>query len=438
MFQANVIEQYTILTPHANKNNSPCVKTAILLREYYQKIDENEAMPFPDEETLGITIPEDQLVSLGVGSKLAAFTEEPKKPDATVIRICFPEDYGTALVLAEYVPRRLIEACLFKIKNYLMQYGNKEYALHKLLIQLPGKEPSLKNILNKILIQPLDCYNIIKEGGEFSYLFWAYFCGLIKDDIKKRKDRFINEHTAIQAVHVIEAFNGYYRSIAVKEKEKELAFKKLEQNLTKPPYLYTLDQIVKFTNKGGQPLLKQYNRIDLAEYLTKMTSKKVENKLPELLIFAGPGDERFFILKNKVPQLCTRLLEEARDKVKKTVTKHWLYLLKNYESEPAMETDESFEKMLIRFTETLCPMLNFILEDPKLQLVYEEMDGGREISSSSIFVNGSQVPYSTLFLLTRKDLLEDIRLFLPFWHSIPVLVAILGFSKQWNRKPALN
>jgi hypothetical protein len=432
------MDQYAILTPLTNKNNSPCVKTAALLREYYQKIDKNEALPFPDEESLGITIPEDHLVSLGVGSKLATFTEEAKKPDASIIRICFPEDYGTILVLAEYVPKRLIEACLFKIKNYLIQYGNKEYALHKLLIQLPGKEPSLKNILNKILMQPLDCYSVIKEGGEFSYLFWAYFCGLIKDDIKKRKDRFINEHTAIQAVHVIEAFNGYYRSIAVKAKEKELALKKLEINLAKPPFLYTMDQIVKFTNKGGQPLLKQYNTKDLAEYLTKMTSRSAENKLPELLIFAGPGDERFFILKNKVPELCTRLLEEAREKVKKTVLKHWQYLLKNYETEPAMETDQSFEKMLIRFTEALCPMLNFILEDPKLQLVYEEMDESREPSSSRIFVNGAQVPYSALFLLTRQDLLDDIRLFLPFWHSIPVLVAICSFSKQFNRKQALN
>jgi hypothetical protein len=437
MAQTQIFDQYKILTPHANKNNSPCDKTAVLLREYYQKIDENEAMPFPDEASLGIVIPDNQVISLGVGSKLAAFTEEPKKPDSSIVRISFPEDYGTALVLVEYIPQKLIEACLLKIRNYLMQYGNKEYTLHKLLIQLPGKEPSLKNILNKILMQPLDCYSIIAEGGEFSYLFWAYFCGLIKDDIKKRKDRFTNEHAAIQAVYVIEAFNGYYRSIAVKAKEKELAFKMLEINLAKPPYIYTLDQIVKFTNNKTIPLLGQYNTKELSEYLTKMTSKNVDDKLPELLIFAGPGEERFFILKNKVPQLCTMLIAEAREKVKKTVKKHWLYLLKNYETEPAMETDQDFEKRLIQFTETLCPMLNFILEDPKLLHVYEEMDESRDISSSSVFVKGVQVPYSSLFLLKRKDMLEDIRLFLPFWHSIPVFVAICSFSKQFSRKQAV-
>ncbi|MDR0312367.1 MAG: hypothetical protein LBI14_02095 [Treponema sp.] len=437
MFQTNTIEQYTILTPRSNKNNSPCAKVASLLREYYQKIDENGAMPFPDEESLGISISDDQAISLGVGSKLAAFTAEPKKPDSTVIRISFPEDYGTALVLAEHIPRKLIEACLLKIRHYLLQYGNKEYALHKLLVQLPGKEPSLKNIMNKIQIQPLDCYGIIAEGGEFSYLFWAYFCGLIKDDIKKRKDRFTNEHTAIQAVHVIEAFNGYYRSIAVKAKEKELAFKRLELNLAKPPFFYTMDQIVKFTGAKGLPLLGQYSTKELSEYLTKMTSKNIENKLPELLIFSGPGAERYFILKNKIPQLCTMLLAEAREKVKKTVKKHWQYLLKNYETEPAMETDKDFERRLIQFTETLCPMLNFLLEDPKLQLVYEEIDQSKEFSSSRIFVKGVQAPYSSLFLLKRKEILEDIRLFLPFWHSIPAFVAICSFSKQFSRKQAV-
>ena len=80
-------------------------------------------------------------------------------------------------------------------------------------------------------------------------------------------------------------------------------------------------------------------------------------------------------------------------------------------------------------------MLNSILQDPKFQLVYDELEHKEEIPPSSrIFVNGALIPYSALLLMRRKDLLVDTRILLPIWFSVPFLVSVIRFFKNLGRK----
>ena len=401
------------------------------LHDYYRVIDNYVDNPFPSEETLNTSLPEKDVRSLGVGSELTAFMEEMPENTEPVIRIGFPDDYGSALVLPEYFPRRLMEACMLKIRNYLRDYGNKEYIHNKLLAQLMNKENALKDLLNRIVLRPIDCCNTMEEGGEFPYLFWAHFCLFFKNDIRKKKERSANDFTIMQAVYIIEAMNIFYKNRAAKSREKELAFRNLEQKLSKPPYLYTLEQIIKFTNAKGVLLLGLYTRAELAEQIKKLTNESAENKLPELLVLAGPRNERYFIMKNKMPLLCNRLIMEAKFKIKQELSKHWLYLLRNYKSEPAMENDREFEKALYQNTKKFYPILVNLLEDPKFQLVNDELNENMETpQSANIFVNGYLVPYSALYLIGRRDLLEDVRLLLPFWYSLPLFITIMAFFRD--------
>ena len=409
-----------------------------LLRQYYKTIDDKSEMPFPSEESLGMIIPESQLTSLGSGSQFISLIENLEKSrereirESSIIRINFPDEAGSALMLSEIMPKKLIESCLLKFSSYIRQYGNKEYTLGKLLSQLPGSEPTLKDFLNKIQLRPLDCYNSLTEGGDFSYIFWAHFCILIKSDIKKKKDRLSGDLSVLQGVYIIESLNGYYKSRAVKAKEKEAAFKRLEFNLGKPNYIYTMDQIVKFTNSKGMPLLGQYTREELAEYLKKKATESAANMLPDLLILTAPGNVKYFIQKNRMLLLCARLLFEAKDKIKKAITKEWLYIIKNYESEPAMENDKEFENTLGRSIEKLCPDLSVLLNDPKLLLVYDELGQAQDMpGGAGIFEKGTLVPYSSMLAIKRKDILYDVHLHLPLWYSMSAVVAIIKFFKRF-------
>ena len=407
-----------------------------LLKKSYQNADEDADLPFPSEESLRITLPEGQIWFLNSENDIMTYLEGHQDSDIPIIKINFPDEAGSALVLPEMIPRQLTEMAILKIRNYLRKGGNKEYSLRKLTPQLQGKEAYLRDQLNQILTRPLDCYNGIKDGGELSFLFWAHFCILIKNDIKKIKERLPEDNAVSQSGFIISSVGTYFKNQAVKKREADLAFNSLENHLGKPPYLYTLEQILKFTNAKGVLLLGQYNDDELQAWLRKKTTESENEELPVLLIFEGLKGERYFIHKSKMLSLATRLLAEARGKIKDELNKHWRRLLMDFQQEPAMENDREFEKSLKNLAGRLCPMLTSLLEDPKLLLSYDEMEKSQNgiPLAAKIFEKGKLLSYSDLLLLRRKEILTDAKLILPIWYSIPVISAIIAFFYKLSKR----
>jgi hypothetical protein len=259
---------------------------------------------------------------------------------------------------------------------------------------------------------------------------------MVRNDIKKKTSYLSEDIAILQSVYLIEIFNSFYRTKSAKAKEKELAFKYLESQFDKPPYWYTPDKIIKFTNNKGIPLLGQYSQDDLESWLKQKTTECIENELPELLIIHGPNNEQWFVKKSRLLTLCVRLLAEARPVIRKAILKRWLNLLKEYRKEPAMEDHAEFEKLLLHYTGELSPSLTVLLEDQKLALVYAELERTREGVPESLrfFSKGKLLPLEALLLIKQKDLLADTRILLPFWYSIPFLSALLAFFKNWGRK----
>jgi hypothetical protein len=98
-----------------------------------------------------------------------------------------------------------------------------------------------------------------------------------------------------------------------------------------------------------------------------------------------------------------------------------------------MENDEAFEKLLSKFMHKLCPMLLILLSDPKLLLVYEETEQNGN-PPARLFSKGQLLPFSSLLLIKRKEILADLKLTLPFWYSMPVFTAIVAFFKKLFQK----
>jgi len=405
------------------------------IQDSYQNADEDASIPFHNEESLKILLPESQIKPLHCDHDLFSYLGDPQNSDIPILRLNFPDGFDTALAVASMVPRRLTEIGILKIRNYLRKGGNREYYFRKLVPQLQGRESTLKDMFNRIQMRPLDCYREIEEGGEFSSLFWGHFCVVLKNDIKGKKEHLPEDIASFQSACLIDTVNGYYKALAIRRREMELAFKSLESQLAKPPFLYTLDQICKFTNAKGILLLTLYANSDLEAWLRKKTTESEKNALPDLLIVHGGEGDRFFVLKAKMPALCLRLLTLARVHVKEALSKHWRKLIMEYRAEPAMENNEEFEKTLYAFTKMHSPLLTTLLGDTKVLLVYNEMgqsDGG--VPLANIFAGGKLLPYSSLLLLQRKELLTDVKLMVPLWYSIPILSAVIAFFKNFLGK----
>jgi hypothetical protein len=99
-----------------------------------------------------------------------------------------------------------------------------------------------------------------------------------------------------------------------------------------------------------------------------------------------------------------------------------------------MEKNEEFEKLLIRTTKNINPMLVSLLRDNRLLLVYHEPKEPAE-KSLILFDEEKLLPFSVLLKINRKDLLTDTRMLLPFWYSIAFLVRIITFFKSLGKKP---
>jgi hypothetical protein len=446
------------------------------LRDIYKDIENQSDLPFPDETSIGIAIPPEQLRIVNPEKDMGIFFAVPAAegvlgtslhenetrtkgaPDSGetdgnatyveslnpnhIVKINFPDGYGSALVPVPMIPRRLMEISFLKIRHYLRSHNNREYVLHKLSPQLQGREKYLAEILDQIMIRPFDCLRSMEDYADFAYLFWTYFCTLIKNDIKKKNELLSEDMAAIQAAYIIEACNGFYRARVVKKRELEIAFKNLELRMEKPPFHFTLDDITKFTTDKGVLLLGAYSPRQLEAYLKKRTTESEKNSLPDWLILQGTSgvaqqarEERWYIKKIKYLSLCAKLLSDARPEVKKAITKRWIKLLKEFRGESAMEKDTEFDKLLKTYTANISPTLIALLDDEKLLWVYEELQRSQEIPASSrIFKNGRLLSLSALLAIGRKDILSDVKIMLPFWYSVPIVSAIAAFFKNLGRK----
>jgi hypothetical protein len=431
-----------------------------LLKEAYHSIDDTADLPFPDEESLHITIPEDQMQILNLESDMGPFFEgprdsrglpvslqknvpdkgpEPANTHPLIMRLIFPDGYGSALILAPMIPQRLMESALLKIRHYLRAHSNREYALHKLSPPLQGKEKQLREILDQISVRPLDCLTAMESFGDFAWLFWAHFCALVKNDIKKKKEILAEDLAALQAIFVTEICNGFYKARAVKQREREIAFRSLELRMEKPPYYYTIEEIRQFTNDKGVLLTSLYSPEELTTYLKKRVTEAGDHDLPDWLIFQGKKSERRYIKKEKLLPLCSKLINETRPLIQKEIIKRWVNLVRNFQSESAMEKDAAFDKLLEACTAALSPVLKALLEEPKLFFVHEEMKGSQKVIPASFrFFQGDKlIPLHDLYDIHRKDTLNEARLLLPFWYSIPILASLIAFFKRLRKRKAV-
>jgi hypothetical protein len=288
-------------------------------------------------------------------------------------------------------------------------------------------------MFRQVETHPLDCLHYLETGGEFSVLFWLYFCNVIKTEIRRKDELLTEDVAAFQAVYILNVMTVYYKKKVMLEKEKEQAFSMLEQHLNKAPFLYSMKDIIGFTGANGKSLLGQYSEEELEEYLTRQTKESVNKELPALLIFYKENDEQVFIFKDKVIPLCTKLLMDVRPQVEKAISIRWQGMLQDFLREDAMDQDREFEKLLESFVNQFAPTIGLFTGDKRFYLIHAESERSRGLppESSTIFgSNGALLPFSALLLLKRKTLLTDARLLLPFWYSIPILIAIIAFFKN--------
>jgi len=406
--------------------------------EAYRDIDKLANTPFHNETSLKLEMPVGFVRTVQLLNDMDIFfkkTEETPEP-MDIVSLSFPQTLGSGLLLAEMIPTKMMEISLLKIRHYLHSRNNKDYILNKMMSHMQGKEKIVRDMMEQIILRPLDCLGEMERSADFPYLFWTFFCPMVKTDIKKKNELLAEDQAAMQAVCIIEVCCSFYRAQAVKKRDTDAAFLTLESLMDRSPWHFTLNEITNFTNDRGIPLLDIYSRKELEQYIQKAIGESKKGALPAWVVLQVEKDERWYIKRERYLHICSRMLISTQPMVKAAISKRWDKMVRDYLKEPPMASDVEFEKMLELQTKAENPVLHAILEDPKLQWAYDELNKtqGAIPQGSRLFKDGNLLPYSALFSLRRRDLLSSIKLRLPFWYSVPFLVAILGFFKRHGKK----
>ncbi|MDR2135883.1 MAG: hypothetical protein LBO76_04635, partial [Treponema sp.] len=410
------------------------------LKEAYRDLDESADIPFPNEDYFAAKLPPDQVQMLSLETDLAPFFDKPSTAFLPVIKLVFLENGMDALILAPMIPHRLLEAAILKIRYHIKQHNNREYFMHKLLPMFQTKEGSLREALEMLNSRPLDCLSAIEGGGEVTYLFWASLCSFLKSDIRKKSERLSSDTAVLEGVYIIETCLNLYKTRMQRERERETALRTLDQLMDKAPYYFTQDQVIKFTDSKGTPLLSQYTEADLNTYIRKKVNESVEGAIPEWLVVQSKNGEQYYLKKDRYLPLVTRLIIDAQSAMKHEVASRWAAMLSSFKSEPAMETDAEFDRLLAGLNASMNPLLATFLADRKLPWVYDELERTQKVipPASRIFERGKLIPYSLLFVMKRKEMLFDAKMTLPFWYSIPIISSIIAFFVKLGKKKKSN
>ena len=388
--------------------------------ERYKDIAVNPSLPFPSETDLPKGTPKEVITRENAADLIGRLLTHQDLNEKTLYGLTLPNNAPSILLPSNVSAVTLIEDAIGKIQNMLKKEEHHDYFLKKLTVSNPGREMIVKNFFNSFVDRGDHSIETLSQTTESFYL-WNQLCFFIKQDYEKIKDYTQEDLSCLQAVYITEVGANYFKNIAQETAKKEGAFKTLDTLLSKPPYYFTFEEITKFTDNKGIPLLGQYSDEELKDYLHKKTQEAPVQELPEMLIFKTIDDQRYFIFKSKVLQLILRLCTDARISVLDAIKNHWAAVLKTFDTLPEMKDQNAFEDRLEKEIRIQSPILSALLHASFLPLLSYDASGGDDTSKISLFVNGQLLPYSDILLMSRQEILNDAKIKLPFWYSMPIV-----------------
>ena len=402
----------------------------------YHRMDENPDVPFPDEESLRISVPGEWIQTISVETDLAALSEakgaEGSEGRVPLYKVTFPDGVRALVVPSAFVPDKLLEYAVLKLRQYLRKGANRDYMYNKLSYAFPGKEGQLKDALGAVLSKPFEAIKgIVRSDSDFTFPFWAYFVSAVKKDLDKKKDKTLEDWSIQRSAILAEFFANHYKGKAQRLQDLEAAMKSLDLSVRKPPYHFTIDEILGFRDSKGAPVLGKFSKEELESRIREKSTKAEDGALPELLIVSTSG-RRAFVAKDKALLLAVRLIAEARSELRSKMLDQWKRLLEDFRSVPAMERDEAFLAELVAQVEARFPLLEALIRDRLLPLVRDEAAARGELPPDigHFFYKDDLIPLDELLELARKPLLVDAKILLPFWYSVPILSGLARLAHR--------
>lgn len=409
---------------------------AMMYAAQYKEILAKDNVLFPVISDLPKQFPLDALERKDALDYITKLIEQPTPKSPLLYILDFKHEIPSLLLPACVPMNVLIEAAQKKIRKILKKDEYHDYFLKKLRGSNPTKELSIQNFFHDFVDNNENTVFTFSEGD--AYYLWNQLLYLIRQDFEKIQDRTIDDVNILQSIQICEIQSVYLKQKFQENQKREEAIKELQSALAKPPFFYSMNQILKFQDANGKLLYGKYSEDDLKEFLQKLTTEGESNELPSLLVFKVESGTRYYVYKKKVIQLVVRLCNEAHDSVADTLEKKWYDKLIDYERLPEMSDAKEFEYCLEALVKEQSPVLYALLNANFMTLLAYEKDDDETMQGFQLFIDGHLLSYSELLMLKNSKILANAKARLPFIYTIPVISWIIGMFAGKKKNGAVK
>ncbi len=121
----------------------------------YRRMEENPDIPFPEEDSLRLSVPPEWIQAISVESDLPSMVVFEGDRPVPLYRLLFPEGLKSIVILSVMVGDKLLEYSVLKIRNYLRKGSNRDFIQQRLASALVGKDRMIKDGIRALEIFPI-------------------------------------------------------------------------------------------------------------------------------------------------------------------------------------------------------------------------------------------------------------------------------------------
>ena len=403
------------------------------LRKIYADMEENNSIPFPDPDAFGVPCPAALIQKIDVKTEFVRLLEGNLAVTRPILQLQFKEFDHPMLVFKDMLDYELIKFCVEKIQYFFKNENNYEYMASKLNTTLLNEQSGVALMLSMIVKKPAEAVESIRKTNTFTFKFWTVLASTIVKEFGARHATGAADFVFAQAAFLLGYYNVYCKGCFQKETAIEVCRTDLMKSLTKPPYLFTVAQIMEFKDSKENLLYKKVGRDMYESFIRELLTDSGENP-PQLMTVKNAHQQEVFILYKTVPLYLEENLKIIRQDMYETLRRKWINDLERCEWLPEMEDDQAFEslmkKYLIDHYADFYALLNYHLL--KQIQKYPGM-GDKQKAIIMLYIdeiNHQILPLFRLFGINRRSLFSDARVMVAAWKSNKVLRFLVLFFKQ--------
>ncbi|MFW5842829.1 MAG: hypothetical protein ACOCW6_02790 [Spirochaetota bacterium] len=403
----------------------------LVINAAYSKIKAQTHMPFPTEESLPLSLPEQRITAVNIKEQFVDWLAKTDQKPTKVLRLIFPEGIRSIICTNELLARFLPELAVHKMRNYLRIEKNAGFMRSRLLGVFRNRDMALKEFLDKIQTNPSEALNSVLFPNDFTFHVWTTMCSVVVKEFSKKKDKLQEDYDYEQAAYLLGYYNVFHKAIVQKKRETETALRGIDNNLKKPPYVFSTSDIYGFTDSKGIPLAKHCTVEEMNEHLRKRLTPKEDETLPELIRFKGTDDKDYYIRKESV----LRYLIEALYEISREFQDYYVGLFKkaleNDEKPKIMLEDQPFADEVSSRLRAQEPIVSGLLSYDLLSVCVREQKPQKAAADEITRIldpkNRGVRPAFEVLKLDRRELYRQAKILLPFWQAFPLFRGIVKF-----------